>query len=116
MAGYSSAGARSIPFIDTKLQHRKVMLFTKKHSPASKMARQILDEYKMDGKNYEVCEIECRQDTAQIENYFQVICLTDSRSVSLFYYFLCQLTCQSADIMSSLCAYSSASASVSAYA
>ena len=83
MAGYSSAGARSIPFVDTKLQDRKVMLFTKKHSPACKLARKILDEYKMDGKHYEVCEIESRQDTTQIENYFQIICLTDSRSVSL---------------------------------
>ena len=76
------AGAGAKPFVDRKLRQRKVILFTKKHDPASKVIRKLMEEYKLHDKNYEVIEIDSRQDCTQIENYFQIICMTDTRSVS----------------------------------
>jgi len=73
------AGAR--PFVDNKLKQRRVVLFTKSYSPECKFVREFMDEYKLSDKEYEVVEIEARQDSVQIENYFQILCLTDSRAV-----------------------------------
>ncbi|CAL1531430.1 unnamed protein product [Lymnaea stagnalis] len=73
--------ADAIPFIDLKLKQRKVILFSKSYSPECKMVKMILGQYKLSDKDYEVVEIEKRQDCVQIENYFQVLCLTDSRTV-----------------------------------
>ena len=73
------AGARK--FVDDKLKQRKVILFTKSYSPESKMIQSILDGFELSDKDYEVVEIERRQDVVQIENYFQILCLTDSRAV-----------------------------------
>ena len=77
------AGAGAVPFVQAKIKQRKVMLFAKKGSPECNRARKILSEYGLPGEIYEVCEIERRQDCTQIENYFQIICLTDTRSVSI---------------------------------
>lgn len=71
------------PFVDAKIREKKVMLFTKKYSPASKLSRKMLDTYGLTAKTYGVCEIESRQDCTQIENYFQIICQTDSRTVRI---------------------------------
>jgi len=73
------AGAEK--FVDEKIKQRKVMVFAKKQSPACKRAREMLAEYKLDVKTCEFVEIERRQDCTQIENYFQTICLTDTRDV-----------------------------------
>ena len=35
----------------------------------------------MSAEDFEIVEIEKRQDCTQIENYFQTICLTDARAV-----------------------------------
>ncbi|KAJ8299931.1 hypothetical protein KUTeg_021450 [Tegillarca granosa] len=40
-----------------------------------------MNGYKLSPQTYEVVEIESRQDCAMIENYFQVLCLTDTRSI-----------------------------------
>ncbi len=77
------AGAGAKPFVDAKIQQRKVMLFSKSYSPECKQAKEILDGYKMPHNVYEFCDIERRQDCTQIENYFQIICMTDSRSVRI---------------------------------
>ena len=73
--------AGAVPFVNAKLRQRKVMMFTKKQSPECKEARAIMDEYGLSLDDYEVVEIERRQDCTQIENHFQIICLTDTRSV-----------------------------------
>ncbi|OWF37483.1 glutaredoxin-C8-like [Mizuhopecten yessoensis] len=73
------AGAK--PFVDSKIKQRPVLLFSKKYSPESKMVKEIMDGYKLTNKTYEVVEIENRQDCNQIEDYFQIICLTDRREV-----------------------------------
>lgn len=75
------AGAGAKPFIDKKLSQRKVILFSKTHSPACKSVKEILGSYGLKFPNYEVVEIESRQDCNQIENYFQILCLTDRREV-----------------------------------
>ena len=75
------AGAGAKPFIDAKIKQRKVVMFAKSYSPECKMVRAIMEEYQMSPNVYEVCEIECRQDCTQIENYFQIVCQTDTRSV-----------------------------------
>ena len=83
-------------FVDAKIQQKKVMVFAKKQSPACKRAREILKEYGLDIKTCEFVEIERRQDCTQIENYFQTICLTDTRAVSwiccVIYYFIYRCT------------------------
>lgn len=73
------AGAQ--PFVDAKIKQRTVMMFAKKQSPECKMMRKLLSEYKMSPQKFEVVEIERRHDCTQIENYFQTICLTDTRAV-----------------------------------
>lgn len=73
------------PFIDKKIKQRPVLLFSKKYSPESKAVREILDGYGMSHQTYEVVEIENRQDCNQIENYFQIICLTDRRAVCIMH-------------------------------
>ncbi|XP_053380617.1 uncharacterized protein LOC128548931 [Mercenaria mercenaria] len=75
------AGAGAKPFIDKKLLQRKVILFSKTYSPACKSVKEILDSYGLKFPKYEVVEIESRQDCNQIENYFQILCLTDRREV-----------------------------------
>ena len=84
MAGYSSAGAGAVMFVDAKIAQRKVMLFTKKWSRESEEIKELLNSYKLSGNHYEFCEIESRQDCGEIENYFQILCETDSRVVSEF--------------------------------
>lgn len=75
------AGAGAKPFIDKKLLQRKVILFSKTNSPACLSVKEVLDTYGLKFPKYEVVEIECRQDCNQIENYFQILCLTDRREV-----------------------------------
>jgi len=75
------AGAGAVTFVNQKIAQRKVLLFSKSYNPACKSIRQILDTYKLTPENYEVVNIESRQDCTQIENYFQTICLTDARAV-----------------------------------
>ena len=59
------------------------MLFAKRNSPSCDRAREIMSEYGLPDELYEVCEIERRRDCTQIENYFQIICQRDTRSVSM---------------------------------
>lgn len=77
------AGAGAKPFVDKKIEQRKVLLFSKTSSPACKSIKEILSGYGLMFPNYEVVEIEARQDCNQIENYFQILCLTDRREVIL---------------------------------
>ena len=76
------AGAGAKPFVDAKIQQRKVLLFAKCGVPECTAARSALGEFNMKPADYEVAEIESRQDVSQIETYFQTICLTDTRAVS----------------------------------
>lgn len=76
------AGAGAKPFVDKKLAQRKVLLFSKTTSPACKTIKEIMTGYGLKFPKYEVVEIENRQDCNQIENYFQILCLTDRRDVS----------------------------------
>lgn len=82
------AGAGAKPFIDKKLLQRKVLLFSKKTSPACISVKEILNSYGLKFPNYEVVEIECRHDCNQIENYFQILCLTDRREVIMKHIYL----------------------------
>ena len=77
------AGAK--PFVDAKLKQRKVVLFSKSYSPECNGIKDIMDRFDLADKDYEVVEIEKRQDCTQIENYFQILCLTDSRAVRVAY-------------------------------
>ncbi|KAL8587370.1 hypothetical protein ACOMHN_045617 [Nucella lapillus] len=75
------AGAGAKPFVDSKLQQRIVMLFSKSYVPECKEVKAVMEEFKMTPDVYEFVDIEKRQDVNQIENYFQVLCLTDNRAV-----------------------------------
>ena len=75
--------AGAIPFVDNKLAQRKVLLFAKSNYHACNKVKDILNGYKMKHQDFEVVNIQARQDCSQIENYFQTICLTDSRAVSI---------------------------------
>jgi hypothetical protein len=70
-------------FVDAKIRQRKVMLFAKRGDPYCRLVREVLDLYNMEPADYEVCEIDRRQDCTQIENHFLVICLASSRCVSM---------------------------------
>lgn len=83
MAGYSPAGAGAIPYVDSKLKQKKVMLFTKKQCSESNQVKKILNKYGLSDDVYEFVEIESRQDCTQIENYFFQLCLTNNRAVSI---------------------------------
>jgi len=88
------AGAKT--FVDQKLKQRRVLLFSRTFSPECEMVKEILDGYQLTNETYEIVEIESRQDCTQIENYFQILCLNDSRSVSkrnhMYILFLTYLT------------------------
>ncbi|XP_050414156.1 uncharacterized protein LOC126828411 [Patella vulgata] len=71
------AGAQT--FVDAKLAQKKVLLFTKSYCPESETAKTVLDGYKLMLKDFEVVEIEKRQDCIQIENYLHRLSLTNSR-------------------------------------
>ena len=73
------AGAKT--YVDAKLLKRKVLMFSKTHSPECAMAKTVMEKYPMSTEDFEIVEIEKRQDCTQIENYFQTICLTDARAV-----------------------------------
>ena len=77
------AGAGAKIFVDKKLCQRKVLLFSKTYSPESQTVQGILNEYSMEHPTIEVVNIEARQDCNQIENYFQILCLTDRREVTI---------------------------------
>ena len=76
------AGAGAKPFVDRKIAQRKVMLFSKSYVPECKEVKAVLEEFGMSEDVYEFTDIEKRQDVNQIENYFQILCLTDNRAVS----------------------------------
>lgn len=76
------AGASAALFVNRKIQQRNVMLFSKSYSPECKIVKAILKKYNLSPNFYEATEIEKRQDCTQIENYFQVLCLTNNRAVS----------------------------------
>ena len=82
-AAATMAGAGARPFVDLKLAQRKVMLFSKSCVPECKEVKAVLAEFGMSPDIYEFVEIEKRQDVNQIENYFQILCLTDNRAVSI---------------------------------
>ncbi|CAG5125546.1 unnamed protein product [Candidula unifasciata] len=77
--------ASARPFVDFKLKQRKVVLFSKTYSPECSTAKDILDQYNLSDVEYQVVEIEKRQDCVQIENYLLALCLTDSRKVPLLF-------------------------------
>ena len=77
------AGAGARPFVDQKIAQRKVMLFSKSYVPECKEVKEVLEEFGMSADHYEFVELEKRQDVNQIENYFQILCLTNNRAVSI---------------------------------
>ena len=80
------AGVGAKKFVDEKLDQRKVLLFSKTYSPESQSVLKLLEDYNMKHPTFEVINIETRQDCNQIENYFQIKCLTDRREVYLSIY------------------------------
>ena len=74
-------------FVDRKIAQRKVMLFSKTYVPECKEVKKILKKFLFIDGAYEATEIEKRQDVNQIENYFQILCLTDNRAVSETFFF-----------------------------
>lgn len=77
------AGAGAEPFVNKKLQQRKLMMFSKTYSPECKAVKAIFSTYPLAPTHFEMVEIEKRQDCTQIENYFQTLCLTNNRAVSV---------------------------------
>lgn len=75
------AGAKT--FIDKKILQRKIVLFSKSYSPECQAIKTMINEYAIPDSVYEVVEIEKRQDCTQMETYFQVLCLTNARAVSI---------------------------------
>ncbi|CAD5119186.1 unnamed protein product [Dimorphilus gyrociliatus] len=73
--------AASRKFVDQKIKQRKVLMFAKAWCSECKQAIKILNEYKMPPDTFEVLNIDSRQDCSKIEDYFQVLCLTDRRNV-----------------------------------
>lgn len=85
------AGVGAKIFVDRKLAQRKVLLFAKTYSPESQSVKKILDDYNMRHTTFEVVNVEARQDCNQIENYFQILCLTDRREVCFHVCFFLRL-------------------------
>ena len=81
MAGYSSAGVSAEPFVRSKLELSRVVLFIKSRNPSCVKILKLLAEYRMSPKDFEICDIQSRQDCSQIDTYFQQLCLTDRREV-----------------------------------
>lgn len=80
------AGAKL--FVDKKLAQGNIVVFSKSYSPDCKLIQRILAEYNL--KNLLYVDIESRQDCTQLENYLQILCQTDARSVCIINY-ICYL-------------------------
>lgn len=76
------AGAKL--FVDKKLAQGNIVVFSKSYSPDCKLIQRILAEYSL--KNLLYVDIESRQDCTQLENYLQILCQTDARSVCIINY------------------------------
>ena len=76
------AGAGAKPFVNAKIEQRVVVLFAKRSVPECGWIEKLLGDYRLPPDIYEVAHIESRQDVTQIDNYFQTLCLTDTRAVS----------------------------------
>jgi glutaredoxin 3 len=72
--------------IETKINSKKVMVFSKSFCPFCKKAKQVFMEYVNNGDlsedDYEVMEIQGREDLNAIQNQLKI--MTGARSVSLF--------------------------------
>ncbi len=70
-------------FVDTKLQQRPIIVFSKQASPECLRAKNILSNYEIDHPEgfVEYVEIEKRQDCSSIENYLMQLSLNDLRQV-----------------------------------
>lgn len=73
------AGAKL--FVDKKLAQGNIVVFSKSYSPDCKLIQRILAEYNL--KNLLYVDIESRHDCTQLENYLQILCQTDARSVCI---------------------------------
>lgn len=93
------AGAKL--FVDKKLAQGNIVVFSKSYSPDCKLIQRILAEYNL--KNLLYVDIESRQDCTQLENYLQILCQTDARSVCIINY-ICYLNLKLQQI---LCLYRS---------
>ena len=81
MAGYSSAGVSAAQYVTQKLIQRKVVLFVKVGHPSCLRIQKYLDSYRLKPQDYEISDIQSRQDCSQIETWLQQLCLTDRRQV-----------------------------------
>lgn len=93
------AGAKL--FVDKKLAQGNIVVFSKSYSPDCKLIQRILAEYNL--KNLLYVDIESRQDCTQLENYLQILCQTDARSVCIINY-ICYLNLKLQQV---LCPYRS---------
>ncbi|GAB1607061.1 glutaredoxin-C8-like [Argonauta hians] len=73
--------AKAESFVNAKMRQREVVLFCKRYIPACQKVIRLLEQLDLDENTYEVVYIDKRQDIVQIQNYFQVLCLTDRREV-----------------------------------
>ncbi|XP_014679102.1 PREDICTED: glutaredoxin-1-like [Priapulus caudatus] len=66
-------------FAVAKINGKKVVVFSKTFCPFCRMAKAILDKYRLSQDDYEVIEIEKRNDVAAIQDY--MLELTGARTV-----------------------------------
>ncbi|ESO10131.1 hypothetical protein HELRODRAFT_167990 [Helobdella robusta] len=68
-------------FINTKIAQRPIMVFSKSYVPECKETALILESLKVYKGDFEICNIEKRQDCALIETYLMKICNEPCRKV-----------------------------------
>jgi glutaredoxin 3 len=67
--------------VDSLIQNKKVVVFSKSYCPYCTKAKKTFDKYSLSGEQYVVLEIENRDDCDHIQNYLKQ--LTGASSVSL---------------------------------
>lgn len=87
-------------YVDAKIKQKPVVVFSKAYVPECKAIKTMLADYGLTKDKLEYVEIECRQDCSKIENYLQILCLTDNREVcSQLYEFVKNINSAMHDIL-----------------
>ncbi|KAK0052685.1 glutaredoxin-C3 [Biomphalaria pfeifferi] len=80
--------AGSIPFVDTFLKHKKIVLFGKSYSPETNIIKDLLKQnyfYELSDRWFCSVDIEKRQDCSTVENYLMLLTGYNNRQVPLLF-------------------------------
>lgn len=68
-------------FVDSTIQSKKIVIFSKSYCPYCRRAKEALGKYPIDKSQYQVVELEDREDCSNVQSYLRQ--LTGASSVCI---------------------------------